>query len=150
YGFRSGRHVHAALEHLRLLLCPRPAADGQRRLAYQWAIEGDIRGCFDGIDHHGLMQRVRRRVGDRKVTRLVLAFLRSGILDREQFTRTETGAPQGGILSPLLANIALAALDERYERQVWPRRSPTLLEEAEKVMKRAASNRAGDRKRGQA
>lgn len=95
------------------------------------------------------MQRVRRRVQDRKVTRLVLAFLRSGVLDREQFIRTETGTPQGGILSPLLANIALAALDERYERQVWPRRSPTLLQEAGRVVKRAASNRAGDRKRGQ-
>jgi retron-type reverse transcriptase len=64
------------------------------------------------------MERVRRRVQDRKVTRLVLAFLRAGALDREQFTRTETGTPQGGILSPLLVNIALAALDERSPREV--------------------------------
>ena len=110
YGFRPGKSVHAALEHLRMLLRPREAGpEARRRLPYQWAIEGDIKGCFDNIDHHALMVRVRQRVGDPKVNRLVLAFLKAGILSEAQFVRTESGTPQGGILSPLLANIALQA-----------------------------------------
>jgi hypothetical protein len=96
--------------------------EAQRRLTYQWAIEGDIKACFDNIDHHALMVRFRRRIGDPKVNRLVLTFLKAGILSEEQFTRSDAGTPQGGILSPLLANIALGVLDERYSRHVWPRR----------------------------
>jgi retron-type reverse transcriptase len=53
---------------------------------------------FDNIDHHALMVRLRRRVGDPKVSRLVLAFLKSGILSERQFTRSEVGTPQGGII----------------------------------------------------
>jgi RNA-directed DNA polymerase len=124
YGFRPGRSAHGALEHLRMLLRPREVGPmSQRRLAYQWAIEGDIKSCFDNIDHHALMTRIRRRVGDPKANRLVLAFLKAGVLSEEQFLRSDAGAPQGGVLSPLLANIALGVLDERYERYVWPRRT---------------------------
>lgn len=117
YGFRPGRGVHGALEHLRMLLRPWDAQDG-RRPVYQWVIEGDIKGCFDHIDHHALMGRVRRRVGDLKVTRLIRAFLAAGVLSEGQFLRTDTGTPQGGILSPLLANIALGIIEERYEQFV--------------------------------
>ncbi|MCP3994760.1 MAG: group II intron reverse transcriptase/maturase, partial [bacterium] len=101
YGFRPGRSVHAALEHLRQLLRPKTISTGKetlRRLPYQWAIEGDIKGCFDNIDHHAVMVRVRRRIGDRKLTRLVLAFLKAGVLAEEQFLRKDSGTPQGGIL----------------------------------------------------
>jgi RNA-directed DNA polymerase len=102
YGFRPGKSAHGALEHLRILLRPsEDRATGERRLSYQWAVEGDIKGCFDNIDHHGLMVRVRRRIGDSKVSRLVLAFLKSGALSEAQFFRTDSGTPQGGILSPL-------------------------------------------------
>lgn len=86
------------------------------RPPYQWVIEGDIKGCFDNIDHHSVMVRLRRRVHDVKVTRLVLAFLKAGMLCEDAFLRTNTGTPQGGILSPLLANIVLSAIEERYER----------------------------------
>lgn len=111
-----------------------------------WAIEGDIKGCFDNIDHHGLMCRVRLRVGDAKVTRLVVAFLKSGIMSEEQFSRTDAGTPQGGIFSPLLANIALGLIDERYERYVWPRREPRPLSAREDILARAARNRCNDRR----
>jgi group II intron reverse transcriptase/maturase len=149
YGFRPGKSVHGALEHLRMLLRPTPAGpNADRRLPYQWAIEGDIKGCFDNIDHHGLMVRVRHRVGDSKVHRLLVAFLKAGVLSEAQFSRTDAGTPQGGILSPLLANIALGAIEERYERHVWPRRTPTLYTDAEAVSKRAASARSRDRARG--
>lgn len=138
YGFRPGKSAHGALEHLRMLLRPKEdSATGERRLPYPWAVEGDIKGCFDNIDHHAVMVRVRRRIGDTKVCRLVLAFLKSGVLLESQFLRTETGTPQGGILSPLLANIALAAIEERYERYVWPRRKPTPLTDPAAIQARA-------------
>ncbi|HEU4559524.1 MAG TPA: group II intron reverse transcriptase/maturase [Longimicrobium sp.] len=158
HGFRPGKSAHGALEHLRLLLRPREAGpEAQRRLTYQWAIEGDIKACFDNIDHHALMVRLRRRVGDPKVSRLVLAFLKSGILSEEQFTRSDAGTPQGGILSPLLANIALAVLDERYSRYAWPRRTPDghtgramkPLSDAQEIVARGKSLRMKDlRRRG--
>jgi hypothetical protein len=92
---------------------------------YQVVIEGDIKGCFDNISHHGLMSRLRLRVGDTKVNRLILAFLKAGVLTKEQFRRTEAGSPQGGILSPLLANVALSVLDERYQPYLRPKGNET-------------------------
>ena len=148
YGFRPGKSVHGALEHLRVLLRPRIAGPKrERRLPYQWAVEGDIKGCFDNIDHHALMQRIRRRIGDSKVVRLVGAFLKAGVLSEAQFARSDAGTPQGGILSPLLSNIALSAIEERYERHTWPRHVPTTLADATAVEKRALRARCTDRDR---
>lgn len=144
YGFRPGKSVHGAIQHLKQLLQPRKSDCS----AYQWAIEGDIKGCFDNIDHHEVMNRVRRRIGDGKVERLVKAFLKAGILEEGQFLRTEVGTPQGGILSPLLANIALTAIEERYERHVWPRHTPTLRTEPKRIEARASGNRQADRRAG--
>ncbi|MFE7332346.1 reverse transcriptase/maturase family protein [Streptomyces sp. NPDC057565] len=76
-------------------------------------MEGDITACFDEISHTTLMDRVRSRIGDKRMLLLVKAFLKSEIMSRDgAFTDTRTGTPQGGILSPLPANIALSALDE--------------------------------------
>jgi RNA-directed DNA polymerase len=86
--------------------------------------EGDIAACFDEIDHTALMGRVRRRIGDRRVLGWVKAFLRAGVLTEEGHNRkTITGTPQGGILSPLLANIALSVLDEHFARK-WEALGP--------------------------
>jgi len=147
YGFRPGRSVHGAIAHLHLLLRPPSGRKAEYGSPYQWAIEGDIKGCFDNIDHHVLMERVRRRVGDRKTARLVGAFLKAGVLSEEQFSRTDVGTPQGGILSPLLANIALGILDERYERHAWPRCTPTLETEPKRIWARANQRRQTDRRR---
>ena len=159
YGFRPGRSVRGALAHLKTLLLPR----GMKRWKtaetppFQWAIEGDIKGCFDHIEHHPLMVRVRRRIGDGKLNRLVLAFLKAGVLSEAQFIRSDSGSPQGGILSPLLSNVALSIIDERYERQVWPRggtsgstrgRPAQPLTDAALITRRAFMNRANDRRRG--
>jgi RNA-directed DNA polymerase len=149
YGFRPGKGPHVALEHLRVLLRPRPTSDEERRLPYQAAIEGDIRGCFDHISHHGLMKRVRQRIGDPKVNRLVSAFLKAGALAEDQFLRAESGTPQGGILSPLLANIALGVIEERYSRHVWPSHTPTPLTDPKAIQKRAERARTRDRRRGE-
>ncbi|MGE0067875.1 MAG: reverse transcriptase domain-containing protein [Microbacteriaceae bacterium] len=82
---------------------------------YHWVFEADIKACFDEIDHTALMGRVRRRIGDRRVLGLVKALLKAGVLSEEGIGReTITGTPQGGILSPLLANIALSVLDEHF------------------------------------
>jgi len=149
YGFRPGRGAHAALEELRKFLQPRrpPKGSGrEQRFAYPWAIEGDIRACFDKISHHGLMDRVRQRIGDAKVNRLVVAFLKAGVLAEGNILRNEVGTPQGGIASPLLANIALSVIEERYARHVWPRRTPTIETDPERTKARALANRNNDRR----
>lgn len=110
-------------------------------------IEGDIKSCFDQISHYALMTRLRRRVADRKVTRLVLHFLKAGVLDEDQFIRTSAGTPQGGILSPLLANIALSCIEQRYERWVHPK--PTQRKNAQTDSQRAGQiARKNDRRAG--
>ncbi|WP_051926896.1 reverse transcriptase domain-containing protein [Streptomyces durhamensis] len=83
-----------------------------------WVLEADITACFDEIDHTAFTGRVRDRVGDKYVLGLVKAFLKAGILSEGQMVRsTDTGTRQGGILSPLLANIALSVLDEFFAEQ---------------------------------
>jgi len=114
YGFRPGRSTHDALARVRHKLNPTSAGPSRTR----FVIEGDIKGCFDAIDHHVLMDRVRRRIRDRKVLRLVLAFLKADIMIEGSLRHPVTGTPQGGIISPLLANVTLTAIDERYRRWV--------------------------------
>ncbi len=109
YGFRPRRRAHDAIAEIHQFASR----------SYEWVLEGDIEACFDMIDHTALTDRVRRRVGDKRVLGLVKAFLRAGILSEDGHLRnTATGTPQGGILSPLLANIALSVLDEHFV-QVW-------------------------------
>lgn len=112
YGFRRGRSTLDALAMIQKQLGPTKAGPSR----CQWIIEGDIKGCFDNIDHHILMERVRLRIGDKRVLRLILAFLKAGIMAEGSLRHPVAGTPQGGIISPLLANIHLTALDERYRR----------------------------------
>jgi RNA-directed DNA polymerase len=85
--------------------------------SYEWIVEGDIKACFDEIAHPALMDRVRRRVGDKRVLALVKAFLKAGILGEDRVLReNNAGTPQGSILSPLLSNVALSVLDEHIVR----------------------------------
>ena len=73
------------------------AEDGRRqRTPYQWIIEGDIKGCFDNIDHHRLMKRVRARVTDGKVTRLIAQFLKAGVLSDGFLFRQTKALPKAG------------------------------------------------------
>jgi RNA-directed DNA polymerase len=108
YGYRPGRRAHDAIAEI-VHFAHAPSN-------YEWVIEADIEACFDRIDHAQLMGEVRRRVEDKRVLGLVRAFLKSGVMtETGRLERTVTGTPQGGIISPLLANIALSALDRRYE-----------------------------------
>ncbi len=105
HGFRPGRRAQDAIAEIRHLTSVR----------YEWVLEGDITACFDEIDHTALMDRVRERIGDKRILSLVKAFLKAGVLSEDGIRRdTDTGTPQGGILSPLLANIALSVLDEHF------------------------------------
>jgi RNA-directed DNA polymerase len=109
YGFRPKRRAHDAIAEIHQFTSR----------AYEWVLEGDIEACFDNIDHTALMDRVRRCVADKRLLTLVKAFLKAGILSEDGFLRnTSTGTPQGGIASPLLANIALSVLDE-YFAEAW-------------------------------
>ena len=114
YGFRPHRSTHDALARSQCRLHPTKAGASRTR----YVIEGDIKGCFDAIDHHVLMERVRRRIKDRKVLRLVLGFLKADIMIEGNRKHPVTGSPQGGVISPLLANIYLTAIDERYKRWI--------------------------------
>lgn len=103
YGFRPGRRAHDAIAETRYLATR----------SYEWIVEGDIAACFDEISHPALMDRLRVRIGDKHVLALVKAFLKAGILGQDGALRdNNTGTPQGGILSPVLANVALTVPDE--------------------------------------
>jgi RNA-directed DNA polymerase len=103
YGFRPKRRTHDAVAEVRFYTSKK----------YEWIVEGDIKACFDEISHPALMDRVRDRVGDKRVLALVKAFLKAGILGEDRMLReNNAGTQQGSILSPLLSNVALSVLDE--------------------------------------
>lgn len=109
YGFRPGRRAQDAIAEIHFFTSR----------SYEWVVEGDIKACFDEISHSALLERMRHRIGDKRVLRLVKAFLKSGILGEDgEFRESNTGASQGSILSPLLSNIALSVLDDHFA-EAW-------------------------------
>jgi RNA-directed DNA polymerase len=105
YGFRPKRRAQDAIAEIHFFTSR----------SYEWIVEGDIKACFDKVSHSALLDRMRHRVGDKRVLGLVNAFLKSGILGEDgELRESSTGAPQGGILSPLFSNIALSVLDEHF------------------------------------
>ncbi|WP_308794847.1 group II intron reverse transcriptase/maturase [Streptomyces spinoverrucosus] len=109
YGYRPGRRAQDAIAEIHHCT--------SRPSNYEWVIEGDIKACFDNVDHHVLMDLVAERIKDRKVLRLVSAFLRAGVVELQGgFAESLTGTPQGGVASPLLANIYLSVLDRHFSR----------------------------------
>jgi RNA-directed DNA polymerase len=113
YGFRPGRSAHQALGVLR---------DQVMAMKGGWILEVDIRKFFDTLDHAHLRALLRRRVQDGVLLRLIDKWLHAGVLDQGCLTYPETGTPQGGVISPLLANIYLHyVLDVWFEEEVKPR-----------------------------
>ena len=107
YGFRPGRRAWDAIAEVRHF----------SSRSYEWILEADIEACFDELSHSAILDRVRTRVVDKRVLGLIKAFLKAGILTEQgSLEKTITGTPQGGILSPLMANVALSALDQHYAR----------------------------------
>jgi len=105
YGFRPGRGPHSALKEYRA-----------RWSGVNWIIEGDIKGYFDDIDHHILVGLLRKKIDDEKFLRLVWKLLRAGYLEFRERQDSLIGTPQGGIVSPILANVYLHELDVKMEQ----------------------------------
>lgn len=101
HGFRPQRSCHTALKTIKREF------GGAR-----WFVEGDIKGCFDNIDHVTLIGLINLKIKDMKMSQLIYKFLKAGYLENWQYHKTYSGTPQGGILSPLLANIYLHELDK--------------------------------------
>ena len=106
FGYRPGRSAHDAIRAAR-----RYVVEEQRR----WVIDIDIEGFFDNLDHDLLMRDLARHVSDKRVLRLIGKYLRAGVLEDGRVRRGAKGAPQGGPLSPLLANLYLDRLDREME-----------------------------------
>lgn len=113
YGFRRGRSAHQALTELRSHVMDQ---------GLRWVLDVDVRAYFDTIDHGHLREFLAKRVVDGVVRRMIDKWLKAGVLEGGQLRRSELGTPQGGVISPLLANIYLHyVLDEWWVREVVPR-----------------------------
>ena len=115
YGFRPERNCHQALETIR---------NSVMDMRIGWIVEVDIRKFFDSIDHAKLREIIRQRVRDGVLTRLIDKWLKAGVLEAGQWKRSEEGTPQGGVISPLLSNIFLhEILDKWFVEMIRPRLS---------------------------
>jgi len=107
HGFRPGRSCHTALLEIRL-----------EWQGTKWFIEGDIKGCFDNIDHQKLLAILGRSIKDDRFLKLMREMLAAGYLEDWRYNPTLSGTPQGGVISPLLANIFLNELDQWVEQEL--------------------------------
>jgi len=113
YGFRPGRSAHQA---------SRALDSAAMRMGGGWVLEVDVRKFFDTLDHGRLHEVLRQRIRDGVLLRLIGKWLNAGVLEGVELSRPDTGTPQGGVISPLLANIFLhEVLDEWFVREVRPR-----------------------------
>ncbi len=110
HGFRLGRGCHTALTII-----------DRTWQGTKWFIEGDIRGCFDNIDHQILMSILREKIQDNRFCRLIENLLKAGYCEQWKYHSTLSGTPQGSIISPILANIYLDQLDKFIERTLIPK-----------------------------
>jgi len=108
FGFRPTRRTMDAIKYIQVNITATKK--------FFWVIEGDISAYFDTIQHPKLLRLLGRRVKDAKILRLIWKFLRAGVMEKRTFRDTTRGTPQGGIVSPLLANVYLHALDKYMER----------------------------------
>lgn len=105
YGFRPNRNCHQALKAVHTMVMTKPI---------NWIIDVDIKGFFDNVDHHWMIECLNQRISDPNFRSLIIKFLKAGVIEEGKYSKTEKGTPQGGILSPLLANIYL-----HYVLDLW-------------------------------
>ena len=130
YGFRPGRNAHQAVR----------AAQRHVLEGYGWVVDLDLESFFDRVNHDLLMQRVRRKVDDRRVLTLIRRYLKAGLMVDGVQSPRRRGTPQGGPLSPLLSNVLLTDLDRELER-----RGHRFVRYADDVVIHVRSRRAGER-----
>ena len=104
HGFRPNRSCHTALQQIKYHCA-----------GATWAVEGDIKGFFDNIDHEVMLSLLSKKISDGRIIELIRRFLKAGYLERHQIRNSLTGTPQGGLISPILANIYLHELDKYAE-----------------------------------
>jgi RNA-directed DNA polymerase len=115
YGFRPGRSQHDALDALSVAICDTPV---------NWILDADIRSFFDSVSQDWLTRFLEHRIGDERVIRLVRKWLKAGVLEEGKWSVSETGTPQGAVISPLLANVYLHYVFDLWAKQ-WRRREAT-------------------------
>jgi RNA-directed DNA polymerase len=120
YGFRPNRNPHQALHELR---------ERCMEMGIGWIVDLDVCGFFDNIEHDKLREILKQRVNDGGIIRLIGKWLNAGVIDGEELIYPEKGTPQGGVISPVLANVFLHhVLDDWFEREIKPRmRGPVFL-----------------------
>ena len=107
YGFRPGRSAHQAVAHAQHYIAA----------GYGWVIDLDLEKFFDRVNHDKLMAQIAKRVEDKRLLRLIRAFLNAGVMENGLVSPSVEGTPQGGPLSPLLSNVVLDELDRELERR---------------------------------
>jgi group II intron reverse transcriptase/maturase len=124
HGFRPRRACQTALHQV--VDCPTVRID--------WVVEGDIKGCFSNISHQRLLRLLQKRIKDDRLLKLIAKFLKAGYFERERWNPTKEGTPQGGIISPILANIYLHELDKFVEEEIGANK--TEIQTAEEATRR--------------
>ncbi len=108
YGFRPNRNCHQALKAVYRVVMTKPV---------NWLIDADIKGFFDNVDHHWLIECLNQKIADPRFRTIIIKFLKAGVMEQGKYYDVEKGTPQGGVLSPMLANIYLHyVLDLWFER----------------------------------
>lgn len=133
HGFRPGRSCHTALTQIK-----------HEFVGAKWFVEGDITGCFDNIDHSMLIAIISKKTKDVRFVNLIRLFLKAGYMEDWKYYGTYSGCPQGGILSPILANIYLNELDKFVEnlKKLFDSNAPyTLTPEYKAVQQKRANTR---------
>ena len=113
YGFRPGRGTHDALDAV---------AVGMERRKVSWIVDADIRGFFDNLGRDHLVRMLERRIGDRRVIRLIIKWLDAGVMEGTDWSDTGRGVPQGGTISPCLANVYLHYVLDDWFHNTWRKR----------------------------
>jgi len=121
HGFRPARGCHTALH----------AIYDSPQVRMDWVVEGDIKGCFDNVSHQILIRLLHKRIKDDRFLTLIAKFLQAGYFERDLWNPTKAGTPQGGIVSPLLANIYLHEMD-RYIEETYGANQATPQTESER------------------
>jgi group II intron reverse transcriptase/maturase len=109
HGFRPGRGCHTALDEIR-----------RQWKGVKWFIEGDIKGCFDNLDHQLILDLIGRKIPDQRFLKLLKDMLKAGYVEDWQYYQTYSGTPQGGVISPVISNIVLNELDQYVEKELLP------------------------------